>query len=677
MADQVPTIDEIDSAEKLGAYLRIRPVEEAQLLALRLAVRVMPVVTQFLSKPFAFQMKSGLIGAIFRCTLISWAAGNFPAHETPGMIASLASAGSAAAFAAAGLSFSASASAFASFAASASASAARATFVLSSDSAIGFASAVASAVASASDEIWLVIRSDLRRMAQLGVPPVLRSGLWEDQQLPGRIGADEKDFRRALLTLGDHWLPVWDFYFAVRNGEAPYAHLKDRQEEVLVGIATENEEFWNRDPDEVMKEVSERLKEKRRDEQEHRVAQPTSNYIDFFISYSTKNETSAREINSYLEDAGYSTIAQFKDFPVGSNFVIEMQDGLERGARAIALLSPDYVASDHCRAEWAAIYNMDPIGKRRKLVSFLLEPTELNKLQRQIVYSSLIGLKQDARRKAVLDAVRHVVEVVTPDQLKQKLADIASPDVAVTADGKIDVTPNAKYDLAVNSPDLPDLPTSLRVLCAVIEASLPENSPKSIAPNLRGYRGHLEERGANPIVGLLGMLVTALTKEFESADFEFWGSGLNENFESFFACHSKFLGHFPRSGEREQTYAEAEIDEDEASGDDLIQPVQSVADAVEELKAIGKVTPGLERVVQEQVQTAKDVSSLPPNLSEDAGKGNVITPKRRFVLSQLGFWERMLAAVGSMTTLATTPQGQAAIAALREAIAKFLSLILL
>ncbi|MVA34035.1 hypothetical protein [Agrobacterium vitis] len=259
MAEQVPTIDEIDSAEKLGAYLRTRPVEEAQLLALRLAVRVMPVVSQFLSKPFAFQMKSGLIGAIFRCTLISWAAGNFPAHETPGMIASLASAGSAAAFAAAGLSFSASASAFASFAASASASAARATFVLSSDSAIGFASAVASAVASASDEIWLVIRSDLRRMAQLGVPPVLRSGLWEDQQLPGRIGADEKDFRRALLTLGDHWLPVWDFYFAVRNGEAPYAHLKDRQEEVLVGIATENEEFWNRDPDVVMKEIAARL----------------------------------------------------------------------------------------------------------------------------------------------------------------------------------------------------------------------------------------------------------------------------------------------------------------------------------------------------------------------------------------------------------------------------------
>ncbi|MCM2453321.1 hypothetical protein [Agrobacterium vitis] len=101
MAEQVPTIDEIDSAEKLGAYLRTRPVEEAQLLALRLAVRVMPVVSQFLSKPFAFQMKSGLIGAIFRCTLISWAAGNFPAHETPGINAALASSRSADAIAAA------------------------------------------------------------------------------------------------------------------------------------------------------------------------------------------------------------------------------------------------------------------------------------------------------------------------------------------------------------------------------------------------------------------------------------------------------------------------------------------------------------------------------------------------------------------------------------------------
>lgn len=670
MADQVPTIHEIDNVDKLEAYLRKRPAWEARAVAAKMALRALPFLVTALSlEDFDALSKKRLVLANFRLNFLSWYKLTFSAHPyvagaSDSLIAIVDE-----------------------FPPSIGASSVAAAYAFDAN----FRSAERDIPRDAMEAIhaafragsfwgegsaWPVLRADLDFCRRVGKLRFMHAPLWSAQFEPTTLSGIETAFYNELANLGLNWLAVFAFYSQLRHFNFNMLFFGEKQHEAISVVARSNNDFWDRDPDDVMKDILEQLGLSQQNEHVPSDTKSTSNDTDFFISYSTKNETSAREINSYLEDAGYSTIAQFKDFPVGSNFVIEMQDGLERGARAIALLSPDYVASDHCRAEWAAIYNMDPIGKRRKLVSFLLEPTELNKLQRQIVYSSLTGLKQDARRKAVLDAVRHVVEVVTPDQLKQKLADIASPDVAVTADGKIDVTPNTKYDLAVNSPDLPDLPTSLRVLCAVIEASLPENSPKSIAPNLRGYRGHLEERGANPIVGLLGMLVTALTKEFESADFEFWGSGLNENFESFFACHSKFLGHFPRSGEREQTYAEAEIDEDEASGDDLIQPVQSVADAVEELKAIGKVTPGLERVVQGQVQTAKDVSSLPPNLSEDAGKGNVITPKRRFVLSQLGFWERMLAAVGSMTTLATTPQGQAAIAALQDAIAKFLLLIL-
>ncbi|MGV2129004.1 toll/interleukin-1 receptor domain-containing protein [Agrobacterium vitis] len=681
MTDQVPKIDEIDNVDKLEAYLATQPIEVAQIVAFRCALRILPFSYQaaFLENdiPLAGRLRVSAFRALFLCWVdLRYRNKIFNLQLN---IDAAAAAADSSDVAAHNASLHTAALTLVDGARVSVRAAASATHRVNVDPIYQTKRVVLGTIYAVAERpiVWRVIRRDLSVMMADSAEFLLQSSLWIGGEVPERVKQADSAFWKDISALGVQWRPIWDWYSNIKDGRIPFENLGRRFENVVIGLAKEGNDFWDRNPDEVMQETSDRLGLYQQKEQFSLDAKSTSNNIDFFISYSTKNETSAREINCHLEDAGYSTIAQFKDFPVGSNFVIEMQDGLERGARAIALLSPDYVASDHCRAEWAAIYNMDPIGKRRKLVSFLLEPTELNKLQRQIVYSSLIGLKQDARRKAVLDAVRHVVELVTPDQLKQKLADIVSPDVTVTADGKIDVTPNAKYDLAVNSPDLPDLPTSLRALCTIIEASLPENSPKTIAPTLQGYRGHLEERGANPAVGFLGMLVAALTKEFESADFEFWGSGLNEHFESFFACHSKFLGHFPRSGEREQAYAEAEIDEDEASGDDLIQPVQSVADAVEELKTIGKVTPGLERVVQGQVQIAKDVSSLPPNLSEDAGKGNVITPKRRFVLSQLGFWERMLAAVGSMTTLATTPQGQAAIAALREAIAKFLSLILL
>lgn len=668
MVEWVPTIDEIDSSEKLEAYLRTRPVEEAQVIAHRAAMRNYPsaiaAVEPLFSTVHLNDIQVGLL-RIFRAAFVGWQLLRYPEH--PNEMAAIKS------------SFNSNEK---------------------SASSIGLANiplgirrvlkaAIASirqsevAYSSSGEQFWFEVQADCNFLTQNLARDLIVTSIWRSGSPPITTWTTWIHAQKTLQKLGEHWILVRQWFDVACNSGTLWGALGEQKARFSYPDFLDDE-FWSRDPAVVIEEIALRLGATQKAQISEGVSllfsssvgEDVSKNVDFFISYSTKNVAYAREINGYLEDAGYSTIAQFKDFPVGSNFVIEMQEGLERGARAIALLSPDYVASDHCRAEWAAIYAMDPIGKRRKLVSFLLEPTELNKLQRQIVYSSLIGLKQDARRKAVLDAIRHVVEVVTPDQLKQKLADIVSPDVAVTADGKIDVTPNAKYDLAVNSLDFPDLPTNLRGLCTIIIESLPENSPKTIAPTLRGYRGHLEERGAKPAIGFLGMLVAALTKEFESADFEFWGSGVNEHFESFFACHSKFLCHFPRSGERELTYAEAEINEDEASGDDLIQPVQSVADAVEELKTIGKVTPDLERVVQGQVQIAKDVSSLPPNLSEDAGKGNVITPKRRFVLSQLGFWERMLAAVGSMTTLATTPQGQAAIAALREAIAKFLSLIL-
>ena len=112
---------------------------------------------------------------------------------------------------------------------------------------------------------------------------------------------------------------------------------------------------------------------------------------DFFISYSKSDERSAQEVAAVLEEAGYSTLAQFKDIKPGNNFVREMQDGLKKSKRVVVLLSPEYEASNHCRAEWAAAYNCDPSGKERVLVQILLRETEMNPLAKQVVYQSLIG----------------------------------------------------------------------------------------------------------------------------------------------------------------------------------------------------------------------------------------------------------------------------------------------
>jgi hypothetical protein len=89
---------------------------------------------------------------------------------------------------------------------------------------------------------------------------------------------------------------------------------------------------------------------------------------DFFISYTQSDLARARWINDLLEAAGYTTVAQFKNMPPGSNFVIEMDEAVKQARQTIAVLSPEYLASDYCQQELAAAIRSDPKGKKRLLI---------------------------------------------------------------------------------------------------------------------------------------------------------------------------------------------------------------------------------------------------------------------------------------------------------------------
>lgn len=128
---------------------------------------------------------------------------------------------------------------------------------------------------------------------------------------------------------------------------------------------------------------------------------------DFFISYATSDEAIAREIGSILDGAGYTYVAQFRDFPTGTNFVRQIQHGLAASSRLIALLSPAYESSNHCQAEWSAAFAQDPGSEHGKIIPFKIADVELNLLASQIVNRSLIGLSAGERRAAVLEAVGH------------------------------------------------------------------------------------------------------------------------------------------------------------------------------------------------------------------------------------------------------------------------------
>ena len=128
--------------------------------------------------------------------------------------------------------------------------------------------------------------------------------------------------------------------------------------------------------------------------------------VDFFVSYTSADRPWAEWIAWELEQAGHSVIVQAWDMQPGSNFVLQMDEATRRAERTIAVLSPAFVASPCCRAEWAAAFARDPTGADRRLVPVRVREFAPDGLLGQVVYLDLVGLEAEASRAALLAGVR-------------------------------------------------------------------------------------------------------------------------------------------------------------------------------------------------------------------------------------------------------------------------------
>lgn len=125
---------------------------------------------------------------------------------------------------------------------------------------------------------------------------------------------------------------------------------------------------------------------------------------DFFISYTGKDVDWAIWISKVLEEGGYSTVLQAKDFRPGSNFVYEMMNAAE-SKQTIAIYSADYFASLFTMPEWAAAFQADPTGAQRKIIPIRIKPCEPPAMLKALVYVDLVGKDQEVSKKLILDAV--------------------------------------------------------------------------------------------------------------------------------------------------------------------------------------------------------------------------------------------------------------------------------
>jgi ankyrin repeat protein/Flp pilus assembly protein TadD len=126
-----------------------------------------------------------------------------------------------------------------------------------------------------------------------------------------------------------------------------------------------------------------------------------------FISRAAADHEFAAKIARDLEVAGYQTLLQQWDF-ANSSFIERMHSALADGARVIALLSPEYLQSDYCSAEWQSVLAHDPLNRNSRLLVLRVAPCAPTGLLAPLGYWDLVPIadQPESIRDVVLAAVK-------------------------------------------------------------------------------------------------------------------------------------------------------------------------------------------------------------------------------------------------------------------------------
>ncbi|MEK6282543.1 MAG: FxSxx-COOH system tetratricopeptide repeat protein [Acidobacteriota bacterium] len=131
---------------------------------------------------------------------------------------------------------------------------------------------------------------------------------------------------------------------------------------------------------------------------------------DFFISYNHRDAKWATWVADVLQEAGYTTIVQARDFRPGDNFVSLMHQAARSAKHTLALLSPSYLQSGFAEAEWTAAFTRERKGAKRALIPILVERCHVEGLLSPIIYINLVDCEEEEARSRLLDGVKQDID---------------------------------------------------------------------------------------------------------------------------------------------------------------------------------------------------------------------------------------------------------------------------
>jgi hypothetical protein len=137
------------------------------------------------------------------------------------------------------------------------------------------------------------------------------------------------------------------------------------------------------------------------------VAEPGGSPIDwdFFVSYSNVDRGWAEWVAWQLRRDGFKVLLQAWHMVAASNWPERMAAGIAGAERTISLVSPSYLASEYCTAEWQGAWKADPLGRRRTLVVFRIVECRIPAPLNSIVTVDLFRHGESDAREVLRQAI--------------------------------------------------------------------------------------------------------------------------------------------------------------------------------------------------------------------------------------------------------------------------------
>jgi hypothetical protein len=118
-------------------------------------------------------------------------------------------------------------------------------------------------------------------------------------------------------------------------------------------------------------------------------------FPEFFISRAGAHPADvamAAKVGQIIEAEGHPVVLQQWDF-ANRNFMERMDAALASGARVVAILTPQYLATDYCAAEWVHALDSDPLNRKGRLIVLRAAECEPKGLLRTIAYWDLTPVR--------------------------------------------------------------------------------------------------------------------------------------------------------------------------------------------------------------------------------------------------------------------------------------------